>query len=54
MVLAFDHARVRIGDMPKLRAYLPALEQFFGDVAAQDEDADEDGVVFTETNVPDA
>lgn len=39
--LAFDHARVRIGDMRKLRAYLPAIEQSFADTIEEgDEDED--------------
>lgn len=32
VTLAFDHARIRIGDMGKLCAYLPAIEQSFGDI----------------------
>ena len=54
VVLAFDCAKVRIDEMPKLRAYLPALEQFFENVAAADEDPDEEPVIFTESNMPDS
>lgn len=32
LALAFDHARIRIGDMYKFSKYLPALEQCIGDV----------------------
>lgn len=53
VVLAFDHARVRIGDMLKLRTYMPALEQFYGDAAAEDDDT-EDTIMLVEANVPDA
>jgi ribonuclease Z len=39
--LAFDQARVRIGDMRKLELYLPAIKQSFLDTAEEgDEDAD--------------
>jgi ribonuclease Z len=39
--LAFDQARVRIGDMRKLELYLPAIEQSFIDTTEEgDEDAD--------------
>lgn len=38
IALAFDHMRVRIGEMQKLRAYLPAIEQSFADVADDDEE----------------
>ncbi|KAH8083328.1 hypothetical protein BXZ70DRAFT_1073609 [Cristinia sonorae] len=56
VVLAFDHARVRIGDMRKLRAYLPAMEQFYGSVAAMDEDPEEDAemLVHVDAEVPEA
>ncbi|THH32553.1 hypothetical protein EUX98_g1639 [Antrodiella citrinella] len=55
VVLAFDHARVRFGDMMKLRTYLPALEAFYGEVAVDDDDNDE-GIttLLVESNVPDA
>ena len=36
--IAFDLSRVRIGDMPKLNAYLPAIEQSFGLTAEVEED----------------
>ncbi|TCD68735.1 hypothetical protein EIP91_009881 [Steccherinum ochraceum] len=54
IVLAFDHAQVRIADMPKLKAYLPALEKFFGDVASVEEDAEEAAVIEVDTGVPHA
>lgn len=54
VVLAFDCAKVRIDEMRKLRAYLPALEEFFENVAAADEDLDEEPVVFTESTMPDS
>jgi len=44
LALAFDHACARIGELAKLRAYLPAIEQSLKDVAAQDVDDDEEGV----------
>lgn len=31
LALAFDHTRIRLGDMAKLRSYLPAIEQSFAD-----------------------
>ncbi|KAI0341479.1 hypothetical protein BDW22DRAFT_1359055 [Trametopsis cervina] len=37
LALAFDLARIRIGDMYKLRAYLPAIEQCFSDLHGDDE-----------------
>lgn len=43
LALAFDHTCVRIGEMGKLRAYLPAIERSLKDVAAQDVDDNEDG-----------
>ncbi|KAL4253032.1 RNase Z family protein [Abortiporus biennis] len=39
LALAFDHAKIRIGDLPKLQAYLPAIHQSFDDTK---EDGDED------------
>lgn len=36
--LAFDCSRVKIGDMWKLRHYLPAIELSLGDVAKDDDD----------------
>lgn len=39
--LAFDHARFKIKDMPKLNAYLNAIQTSFEDTAeAGDEDVD--------------
>ena len=39
--LAFDHALTRIGDMGKLRAYLPAIQMSFEDTTEQgDHDSD--------------
>ena len=37
ITLAFDHARIRIGDMKKLSTYLPAIEQSFGDIQEDEE-----------------
>ncbi|EIW77124.1 hypothetical protein CONPUDRAFT_139171 [Coniophora puteana RWD-64-598 SS2] len=42
LALAFDHGTIRIGDMWKANAYLPAIEQSFVDTQAEEgEDVDE-------------
>ncbi|KAH9940691.1 hypothetical protein B0H21DRAFT_572283 [Amylocystis lapponica] len=38
VAIAFDHARLRIGDMWKLNTYLPAIERTFADTAEEDDD----------------
>ena len=39
--LAFDHMRVRLGDMRKLNTYLPAIQQSFEDtIEREEEEAD--------------
>ncbi|THG96498.1 hypothetical protein EW026_g5342 [Hermanssonia centrifuga] len=38
LALAFDHARIRIGEMRKLRAYLPAIEQTFAETAEKEDE----------------
>jgi ribonuclease Z len=40
LALAFDQARIRIGDMWKLNHYLPAIEQSFLDTREEDDDED--------------
>ena len=37
LVLAFDHARMRLGEMHKFEAYMPAIEQCFAGTHDEDE-----------------
>lgn len=37
LVLAFDHARFRIGDMWKMERYFAAIERSYGDAKQDDE-----------------
>ncbi|KAI5990363.1 hypothetical protein EDC04DRAFT_1379969 [Pisolithus marmoratus] len=39
VVLAFDHANVRMGDMPKMQAYMLAIKQNFTELDEDDNDA---------------
>lgn len=41
VAVAFDHCKVRIGEMAKLRAYLPAIEQTMHDSPEDDDEVDE-------------
>ena len=41
VALALDHARVRVGDMWKLRAYLRAIEQSFHDTFEEGDEEEE-------------
>ncbi|KAI0694223.1 hypothetical protein BC835DRAFT_1415475 [Cytidiella melzeri] len=37
LVLAFDHARIPLGEMYKFKTYLPAIEQCFSDIPDEDD-----------------
>ena len=40
LALAFDHMRIRLGDMRKINTYLPAIEQSFVETLDDEEDPD--------------
>lgn len=42
VALAFDHAKIRIGDMWKLGIYFPAIERNFAEAAAEEGDDEQD------------
>ncbi|THH11460.1 hypothetical protein EW146_g8031, partial [Bondarzewia mesenterica] len=44
--LALDHARVRLGDMWKMRVYLPAIEQSFWDTREEGDEEEEQQVLL--------
>lgn len=52
IAVAFDHARMRLGDMWKLNHYLPALERNFSETVEEgDEEADALGGVVSAVEV---
>lgn len=44
VALAFDHCKFRIGEMAKLRAYLPAIKQCLDDSPEEDDDVNVDQI----------
>lgn len=46
VALAFDLCRIRIGDMARLRAYLPAIKQASDELAEDDDGVDEAHTVW--------
>lgn len=50
--IAMDHAIVPIGDIPKLRAYIPAIQRCFQEAPEDDEDESNlhKGDVWASTN----
>jgi ribonuclease Z len=42
IAMAMDHACIRVGDLWKMAAYLPAIEQSFRDIADEGDEEEED------------
>jgi ribonuclease Z len=40
--IAFDHSKIRIREMPKLHAYLPAIGRYFDETAEEQEKDDDE------------
>lgn len=47
VALALDHTRVKIGDLWKLDAYLPAIECNFADTVAEEGDGEQEAATVS-------
>jgi len=51
VALAFDHTNITIGDMWKLKFYMPAVEQSFKDTIEEGDDEEGDIAIVMEVDV---